>query len=80
MNTLDNKQKQTKIILYFLMRKLLRFAETAANLYHFRTAAGQEIDFILEGPNQKTILALKNHFKKITMSFVHYFKSRMYVC
>ncbi|MDF1684730.1 MAG: ATP-binding protein [Legionellaceae bacterium] len=54
------------------LTKQLTFSETAANLYHFRTAAGQEIDFILEGPNQKTIaIEVKAKSKVSLRDFQH---------
>lgn len=37
------------------LTKQLTFSKTKANLYHFRTAVGQEVDFILEGPEQKIV-------------------------
>lgn len=49
------------------LTKQLTFSETAANLYHYRTAAGQEIDFILEDPNQKTICIEVKAKSKVTL-------------
>lgn len=54
------------------LTKQLTFSETAANLYHFRTAAGQEIDFILEGPSQKTVaIEVKAKSKVSLRDFQH---------
>ncbi|MBM5810492.1 MAG: ATP-binding protein [Gammaproteobacteria bacterium] len=35
------------------LRKQLGWSRTAASLYHFRTAAGREVDIVLEGPAQR---------------------------
>lgn len=40
------------------LTKQLTFSETRARLYHFRTASGQEVDFILEGP-QNAVAAIE---------------------
>ncbi len=35
------------------MRKLLGWSRQSATPYHFRTAAGQEVDLVLEAPGQR---------------------------
>lgn len=40
------------------LTKQLTFSETRARLYHYRTASGQEVDFILEGP-QNAVAAIE---------------------
>lgn len=37
------------------LAKQLAFSTVQASLYHYRTAAGKEIDFILEGPNASIV-------------------------
>ncbi len=37
------------------LRRHLRWAETAATAWHFRTAAGQEVDLVLETPSQRIV-------------------------
>jgi predicted AAA+ superfamily ATPase len=37
------------------LRRHLRWAETAATAWHFRTAAGQEVDLVLETPSQRVV-------------------------
>ena len=37
------------------LRRHLRWAETAATAWHFRTAAGQEVDLVLETPDQRIV-------------------------
>lgn len=37
------------------LSKQLTFSAVHANLYHYRSASGQEIDFILEGPNNQIV-------------------------
>jgi uncharacterized protein len=37
------------------MRRHLRWAATAATAWHFRTAAGQEVDMVLETPSQRIV-------------------------
>ncbi|MBW8831295.1 MAG: DUF4143 domain-containing protein [Burkholderiales bacterium] len=37
------------------VRRHLRWAETAATAWHFRTAAGQEVDLVLEAPSQRIV-------------------------
>ncbi len=37
------------------LSKQLTFSDVRAKLYHYRTIAGQEIDFLLEGPNGKIV-------------------------
>jgi predicted AAA+ superfamily ATPase len=37
------------------LRRHLRWADTAATAWHFRTAAGQEVDLVLESPNQRVV-------------------------
>jgi uncharacterized protein len=54
------------------LTKQLTFSTTEANLYHFRTAAGQEIDFILEGPDQKIVgIEVKAKSKVSLRDFQH---------
>ena len=37
------------------LRKQLSWSRHAASAYHFRTAAGQEVDLVLEGPGQRVV-------------------------
>ena len=37
------------------LRRHLRWAQTAATAWHFRTAAGQEVDMVLEAPSQRIV-------------------------
>ncbi len=37
------------------IRRHLRWAETAATAWHFRTAAGREVDLVLEAPGQRIV-------------------------
>lgn len=37
------------------LRRHLRWAHTAATAWHFRTAAGQEVDLVLETPDQRVV-------------------------
>ena len=37
------------------LRRHLRWADTAATAWHFRTAAGQEVDLVLETPDQRIV-------------------------
>ena len=37
------------------LRRHLRWADTAASAWHFRTAAGQEVDLVLESPDQRIV-------------------------
>ena len=37
------------------LRRHLRWADTAATAWHFRTAAGQEVDLVLETPAQRVV-------------------------
>jgi uncharacterized protein len=37
------------------LRRHLRWAESAATAWHFRTAAGQEVDLVLEAPSQRIV-------------------------
>jgi predicted AAA+ superfamily ATPase len=37
------------------LRRHLRWADTAATAWHFRTAAGQEVDLVLETPDQRVV-------------------------
>ena len=37
------------------LRKQLSWSRHAASAYHFRTAAGQEVDLVLEGPGQRLV-------------------------
>ncbi len=54
------------------LTKQLTFSAIEANLYHFRTAAGQEIDFILEGPDQKIVaVEVKTKSKVSLRDFQH---------
>ena len=54
------------------LTKQLTFSKTEANLYHFRTAAGQEVDFILEGPKQKIVaIEVKAKSKVSLRDFQH---------
>ena len=35
------------------LSKQLSFSNVRTKLYHYRTSSGQEVDFILEGPEKK---------------------------
>jgi predicted AAA+ superfamily ATPase len=48
------------------------FSKTSANLYHYRTASGQEIDFILEGPNNDIVGIEVKAKSKISASDFHH--------
>ena len=37
------------------LRRHLRWADTAATAWHFRTAAGQEVDLVLDTPDQSVV-------------------------
>jgi uncharacterized protein len=37
------------------LRRHLRWADTAATAWHFRTASGREVDMVLEAPNQRIV-------------------------
>ena len=37
------------------LRRHLRWADTAATAWHFRTAAGQEVDLVLDTPDQRVV-------------------------
>jgi predicted AAA+ superfamily ATPase len=37
------------------VRRHLRWAATAATAWHFRTAAGREVDLVLEAPDQQVV-------------------------
>lgn len=41
------------------LRRHLRWADTAATAWHFRTAAGQEVDLVLETPAQRVGIEVK---------------------
>lgn len=48
------------------------FADIHASLCHYRTASGQEIDFVLEGPNQHIVgIEVKAKHKVDTNDFRH---------
>lgn len=54
------------------LQKQLSFSGTQARLYHYRASAGQEVDFILEGP-QNTIIGIevKANTKVSPKDFAH---------
>ena len=37
------------------LRRHMRWANTAATAWHFRTAAGQEVDLVFESPDQRIV-------------------------
>lgn len=54
------------------LTKQLTFSNTRARLYHYRTASGQEVDFILEGPqNTVTGIEVKSASKVTAHDFRH---------
>ena len=54
------------------LNKQLSFAKTRANLYHYRTTTGREIDFLLEGPEGKIVaIEIKSTGKVSTKDFSH---------
>ena len=54
------------------LNKQLSFAHTRANLYHYRTTTGREVDFLLEGPEGKIVaLEVKSTGKVSIKDFTH---------
>lgn len=54
------------------LAKQLTFSSTRAELYHYRTASGQEVDFILEGPQNQVIgIEVKANSKINEKDFLH---------
>lgn len=52
--------------------KQLTFSKTRAKLYHFRTNSGQEVDFLLEGPDGKIVaLEVKSSQSVTSKDFRH---------
>ena len=48
------------------LTKQLHFSKINAQLYHYRTASGQEVDFLLEGPEQQIVGIEVKARKRIT--------------
>jgi predicted AAA+ superfamily ATPase len=54
------------------LSKQLTFSQTHATLYHFRTTSNQEIDFILEGPQNHVVgIEVKSNSKVTNRDFRH---------
>ena len=54
------------------LNKQLSFSKVRANLYHYRTATHQEVDFLLEGPlNQIVGIEVKSRSKINSRDFLH---------
>ena len=54
------------------LTKQLTFSKIRARLYHYRTASGQEVDFILEGPeNTVAAIEVKSAAKVTAHDFRH---------
>ena len=54
------------------LTKQITFSDVRAALYHYRTASGQEIDFVLEGPNQQIVgIEVKSKSKVDANDFRH---------
>lgn len=54
------------------LAKQITFSPTRAKLYHYRTASGQEVDFLLEGPQNHVVgLEVKSKSKVIAKDFQH---------
>lgn len=52
------------------LNKQLTFSNTQANLYHYRSTSGQEVDFILEGPRNHVIcIEIKTKTKVTAQDF-----------
>ena len=54
------------------LTKQLTFSETNAELYHYRSISGQEVDFILSGPHNRIVaVKVKKHSKVTANDFRH---------
>lgn len=54
------------------LNKQTTFSQTHAVLYHYRSASGQEVDFILEGPQQRVVgIEVKSKSKVDVHDFKH---------
>ena len=54
------------------LSKQITFSQVRATLYHFRTSAGQEVDFLLEGPQGKIVaVEVKSNSSLTNKDFRH---------